>query len=139
MIKSLNERCKQKYFDGDIYCLCEEYFKTVSDVVQKTGADIIGHFDLISKLNEKYNLFDEENPRYINAWKAAADKLILTGKPFEINTGAIARGYRTVPYPSEPLRDHIREKGGRFILSSDSHQIKTLCYAFRDYLDEIKE
>ena len=58
---------------------------------------------------------------------------------FEINTGAIARGYRTVPYPSETLRDYIREKGGRFVLSSDSHQIKTLCYAFRDYLDEIKE
>ena len=126
----------EKYFGGDIYCLCEEYFKTVSDVVQKTGADIIGHFDLISKLNEKYNLFDEENPRYINAWKAAADKLILTGKPFEINTGAISRSYKTEPYPSLEQTEYIKAKGGSFILSSDAHSPENICFFFDKYCDK---
>ena len=33
----------EKYFNGDIYALCELYFATVADVVNKTDCDIIGH------------------------------------------------------------------------------------------------
>lgn len=120
----------EKHFGGDIYALIEEYYRTVSRVVQKTGADIIGHFDLISKFNEAGALFDEADPRYIAASRAAADALLKTGKPFEINTGAISRGYRTAPYPSKALRDYIRQKGGSFLLSSDSHAKESLCFGF---------
>ena len=38
-----------KCFDNDIYKFIEEYYNTLSDVVNKTNCDIIGHFDLISK------------------------------------------------------------------------------------------
>ena len=100
------------------------------DRVLKCGADIIGHFDLISKFNEAGALFDEADPRYIAASRAAADALLKTGKPFEINTGAISRGYRTAPYPSKALRDYIRQKGGSFLLSSDSHAKESLCCGF---------
>ena len=62
----------ERYFGGDMYALCGEYFRTVADVVNKTGCDIIGHFDLIAKFNEKERLFDEYDPRYIAAWRAAA-------------------------------------------------------------------
>ncbi len=129
-----------RYFRGDIYGLIGKYFETVGSIPQRMKADIVGHFDLISIFNEKEALFSEDDSRYLKPAMRAIDRLINGGVSlFEINTGAIARGYRTVPYPSETLRDYIREKGGRFVLSSDSHQIKTLCYAFRDYLDEIKE
>ena len=49
--------------------------------------------------------------------------LILEGKiPFaEINTGAIARGLRTVPYPAEFILDEIKRLGGRIIVTSDCH------------------
>jgi len=66
-------------------------------------------------------LFDEKNERYIRAWQAAVDKLIEANIPFEINSGAISRGYRTTPYPSKDIMDYIIKKGGRFIYSSDSH------------------
>lgn len=115
-----------EFFGGDYYAFAELYFETVADVVEKTHADIIGHFDLVSK----FSLFDESDPRYVSSWKKAVDRLIPYGKPFEINTGAISRGYRTVPYPNPDMIAYIREKGGRFILSSDSHQADTLCYAF---------
>ena len=120
----------EKHFGGDLYALIEEYYRTVARVVRKTGADIIGHFDLITKFNEGGALFDETEPRYIAASRAAADVLLKTGKPFEINTGAISRGYRTAPYPSAALRDYIRHKGGSFILSSDSHAKESLCFQF---------
>ena len=121
-----------KYFGGDFYTACEYYFRNVSYVVSKTGADIIGHFDLISKFNEKDQMFDEHNPRYIEAWKKAAASLLLTGRPFEINTGAISRGWRSEAYPSPDIIRYIKERGGELILSSDSHNAENIGYGFRD-------
>lgn len=117
------------HFGGDPLNFAEEYFKTVAEVVEKTNADIIGHFDLVSKFN-KSNLFDESDKRYINAWKNAADKLLKFNKPFEINTGAIFRGYKDFPYPSENILGYIKENGGNFILSSDAHSADGLCFEF---------
>ena len=120
----------KEHFAGDMLGLCEAYFENAGRVYEKTKCDIVGHFDLITKFNEQEKLFDEADPRYINAYKKAVDRVIKGCKAFEINTGAVCRGYRTTPYPSESIRDYIRQKGGRFILSSDSHQKKTLCFAF---------
>ena len=120
----------KEHFAGDMMGLCEAYFENAGRVYEKTKCDIVGHFDLITKFNEQEKLFDEADPRYINAYKKAVDRVIKGCKAFEINTGAVCRGYRTTPYPSESIRDYIRQKGGRFILSSDSHQKKTLCFAF---------
>lgn len=117
-----------KYFGGDIYAFAEEYFRTVGDILAKTGTDIIGHFDLISKFNEDGHLFNENHPRYIKAYTDAIDRLLPYGKPFEVNTGAIARGYRTHPYPSRAQLAYIAKKGGSVILSGDTHAAENLCY-----------
>ena len=69
----------EKYFNGDMLSLAEEYFKTVSQVVEKTNCDIIGHFDLIRKFNEGNKLFDENNPRYRKAATDAAKTLLKLG------------------------------------------------------------
>lgn len=123
-------------FGGDPYALTELYYETVADAIELTGADIIGHLDLVAKFNEggenggKGRFFDEDHPRYVTAWKKAVDKLVKTGKPFEINMNGMAKEYRTEPYPSEPIRNYIKEKGGTFILSSDSHKASNLCIYF---------
>ena len=120
-------------FGGDPYALCEAYYALVGDVVRKTGASIVGHFDLVTKFQERYPLFDEAHPRYVAAWKKALAALLPTGAVFEINTGAISRGYRTSPYPAPPIREAIRRGGGKLILASDSHAPETLLYAFDRY------
>lgn len=122
------------YFAGDIYALIDAYYITVADVVNKTKAEIIGHFDLISKFNENGKLFNENDERYIKSFKLAADSLLNTGAIFEINTGAISRGYRTSPYPSNQILEYLKSKGAKFVLSSDSHDKDTLCYSFEKYL-----
>lgn len=116
--------------NGDVYQLAEKYFETVSRVVEKTGANIIGHFDLISKFNEKDPFFDENHPRYVAAWKKSADALCSYGVPFEVNTGAISRGYKTVPYPAPPIRRYLEEHGAKLIPASDSHRAETLLFLF---------
>lgn len=123
----------EQYYDGDFFGLIEDYFSMISLVQEKTNADVIGHFDLITKFNEGGKLFDERNPRYRSAAYSAADTLLKCGKPFEINTGAISRGYRTQPYPSAEVLEYLRKNGARFILSSDSHAVNTLCFRFDDF------
>ena len=123
----------EKYFSGDWYAFAEAYFEMESRVVDVTRCDIIGHFDLLTKFIETTPFFDIPHPRYVKAWKAAADRLLETGKPFEINTGAMSRGYRTEPYPSKEIRDYLRQHGATMILSSDSHQKETIAYRFADY------
>ena len=117
-------------FGGDLYAVAEEYYRTVGDVARRTGCDIIGHFDLITKYFEREPLIDTAHPRYRAAWQAAADALLAAGLPFEINNGAIARGMRQTPYPSEEIRRYIAARGGRFILSSDAHRAQHVAYLF---------
>ena len=119
-----------KYFGGDIYALCEAYFCTVADVVERTACDIIGHFDLITKFSERASLFDTSHPRYIAAWKSAVDNLLKAHVPFEINMGAMSRGYRTSPYPSAEIIDYIKANGGEVILSSDAHSADAVAVGF---------
>ena len=117
--------------DG-IYALTDIYFETVADVASKIRPDIIGHFDLIAKCNgsgsagDRGVLFDERDPRYVRAWKKAADTLITAGIPFEINKGAVTRGYRAVPYPAPDISDYLRSCGAEFIHSGDIHSKEDL-------------
>ena len=124
----------EECFGGDYYLMAERYYEHLSLIKERTGADIVGHFDLVTKFNEGDMLFDTANERYRRAWQRAVDKLIADGVTFEINTGAIARGKRTTPYPSREIRDYIRERGGRFILSSDAHFADKLAYDFDKYI-----
>ena len=123
---------------ADPYAYAEDYYSIVGDVLRKTNANIIGHFDLITKFNERSYRFDEENPRYKNAVTDAIDALLPYGRPFEVNTGAISRGYRTTPYPSVRQLEYINSKGGVVILSSDSHRADTLNFAFEDALRSVR-
>lgn len=118
------------YWGGDAYAMCRDYYTLLSQVVGQTGADIIGHFDVITKFNEGCRFFDENDPRYRHAAMEAADALLATGKLFEINTGVMARSWRTVPYPAPEWIRYIAARGGQFVLSSDCHQKAFLDYVF---------
>ena len=120
-------------FDGDYYEMAKTYFRMEKEAADRTGADIIGHFDLLTKFNENDRLFDTGDERYTSYWKDAADHLLKYDIPFEINTGAISRGYRSQPYPQKSIISYIREKNGRLILSSDSHQKETVGYKFDEF------
>ena len=132
-------RFRDMYYEGDIYALIEDYFAAVGAWAEKK-CDIIGHFDLITKFNEKQPLFDTEHPRYKMAAQKALDKILAADKTIEINTGAMARAWRSSPYPDAKWLDYIVKKDGRLILASDCHDKKDLDFAFdtlapyREYL-----
>lgn len=115
-------------FGGEYDAFAEEYFETVCDVVDKTGADIIAHIDLVSKFSEK-NGFGQSD-RYLAAAQQAVKTLVKYNKPFEINTGAMARGAKSIPYPSPEILKMIKQSGGKIAFSSDCHDKNYINHAF---------
>lgn len=122
-------------FGGDYYALAEAYFAQVALFAHRSDIAIIGHLDLIAKFNDG-DLFDERHPRYLAAAKGCVDALVGANKVFEINTGAMSRGYRKEPYPAGALLAYIRQKGGKLVLSSDAHAVDTIAYGFEDFAFE---
>lgn len=113
-------------YDGDPYAMAEAYYGAVAQLPDRTAARIVGHFDLITKFLDRDPLFDPLHPRYLEAAYAAADRLLRAGMIFEINTGAISRGYRKTPYPHKALLSYLHDHGGRVTLSTDSHRADTV-------------
>jgi histidinol-phosphatase (PHP family) len=128
----------REYFGGDFYSLAEAYFETAADLMNRTGADIIGHFDILMKHNKGGVLFDEFHPRYVNAALSAMDELLKKNRLFEINTGAMFRMGNTQPYPSEFLLKELFSRGGEILITCDSHSTKTIYYKFNEMIELAK-
>jgi len=124
-----------EHYGGDFYALAVDYYSTISGIVKKTGADIIGHFDVVSKNNIDGSLFDETHPSYIDAALCAMDEILKDCRLFEVNTGAMYRLGKPEPYPSVFLLGELYKRGGEVLLTSDSHDTESLCYKF----DEMRE
>jgi len=56
-----------------------------------------------------------------------------------VNTGAMARGYKTTPYPARFILEEIKSLGGSVILSSDCHDADKLTFAFDESVKLLKE
>jgi len=123
-------RAVTEYYGGDALGFVRDYYRRAAEVYQRTGCQIVGHFDLVTKFNQKGGFFDEEGPRYLDIALAALEPLAKEDVIFEINTGAISRGYRTAPYPGPKLLRAIRELGGHVCITGDSHSADTVTCAF---------
>lgn len=123
-------------FHGGADRAAELYYERLCAMAAFPEISIVGHFDLPTKYNERAPLYDEASPRYRDAAFAALEKLSAAGKIFEINSGAISRGWRTTPYPAPELLRHLREIGGRICLNSDAHSAAAIDCAF-DMCEEL--
>lgn len=132
-LKTVNEHC-----GGDIYRYAREYYDCVARVADVTKCDIVGHFDLLTKFNECAPMIDESDPRYVGCALEALDALLEKDVIFEVNTGAISRGYRKTPYPSPLILGRIAEKKGRVTLTSDAHSKDHLLCAFDAALERVR-
>ena len=122
-----------QYYNGDFYSFVEDYYALVADVYNKTKCHIIGHFDIITKFNRDGDLFDTNHPRYRAAAQKALKALLDAPAYLEVNTGAMSRGYTTVPYPEQ---DYLRQwlaAGKEIIFSSDCHSKDHLLFGYDMY------
>jgi histidinol-phosphatase (PHP family) len=132
------QHMNDEHFNGDYLAMAELYYETITDVVEKTKADIIGHFDLVAKHNDGGRMFDETHPRYVKAAICAMEAILEKCKIFEVNTGAMYRYGKLGPYPSEFLLKELQKRGGELILSSDSHCAESMYFKFNEITDLVK-
>lgn len=119
-----------QHFSGDGMAFAKEYFRQTAELPQYGNFDILGHFDIIAKNLERIRYFDETAPEYLR-WAVETLEALRGKIPFfEVNTGAIARGYRSVPYPTLPLLKEFRRLGFGAVISSDCHDGQKLDCAF---------
>lgn len=127
-----------QYFDGDGMKYAKKFYETVAELPKYGRIDVVAHFDLLAKHCENVKFFDEESKVYRGYALDALHELIKHVDVFEINTGAIARGYRTTPYPAPFILDEIKRVGGRIIISSDCHDKHMLNCAFPEALEYVR-
>lgn len=126
-------------FGGDELGFAEAYFQHFCDYIKTRKPDIIGHFDLVTKFDECEKNRFLGNAQY---WKIAeiyTKEALKADCIFEVNTGLMARGYRSLPCPHERLLRIIAKNGGKVTLSSDAHQAETLDYGFAETKTLLKD
>lgn len=118
--------------EGSVRTLLEGYFAEVVRFAREGSCPIIGHFDVVTKFNDKLHLFDDGKAWYRDLALAAIDQAAATGKIFEVNTGAIARGWKTEPYPARFLLARLHERHAPVLISSDCHDARFLTCRFAE-------
>ena len=118
------------HFGGDAEAYVRAYFRQERRMVAACDFDVVGHPDLVRKFNVKAPYFDETAAWYRAELELTADAIAASGKIVEVNTGAISRGWLDDAYPSAAFRALLRERGVRFILSSDAHAAAAIDCAF---------
>lgn len=113
-------------FDGDTRAMAESYYSNFVAYIKKRKPDIVGHFDLLTKFDEKVGFGFLDDPEYHKIAENYLRAALRADCIFEMNTGAISRGWRSLPYPHENLLRIIRNEGGKITLTSDCHQADNL-------------
>ncbi len=126
------------YFGGDGMAFAKESYRQFAELTKYGNFDIIGHFDIITKNIEKVKFFDTDSEEYLKYAFEALDTMRGKIPFFEVNTGAISRGYKKLPYPAQFMLGEIKNKNKRIILSSDSHSKETLTFYFEECLDILR-
>ena len=114
--KMINDHC-----GGDGLTFAKEYFRQLAWLPDFAPIDIIGHFDICTKHQDSRQFFDTDSKAYRDAALGAVEALAGRVKLFEVNTGAVARGLRTTPYPQDFIIKELRNKGFGVVISSDCH------------------
>lgn len=126
------DRAVNTHFAGDAYAYAEAYFDKVKGLATRRDCPIVAHIDLMCKFNEKFPRFNEEDARYLTAATACLCELVKAGKVIELNTGAITRGWKSLPYPARPMLKVLREIDGKLMLAADAHAGKDICGYFEE-------
>ena len=127
--------CASQCFDGDMLAMASAYYDLLASHVEKVKPDLVGHFDVITK----FSLMPEEDPRYQQIAGKALERVLRTCPYVEMNTGAISRGVRKIPYPRVELLEIIRDSGAHIVLGSDCHHRDNLIYGFDDCVQTLKQ
>ena len=120
--------------------MIKKYYEDLPEMhdIVKRKIDVIGHVDIITKNNEILNFVDTSSKEYQTYAIESVRELAKKTDIFEMNTGAMSRGYRTAPYPENFILKELNRLGKGIILTSDCHNKDHLDYYFDESLEILK-
>ena len=128
------EHCIKVLCGGDPVEMAKRYYDILVEHIERCRPTFIGHFDVLTK----FGIFDNASDRYYDVATEALDAAMAICPVLEVNTGAISRKKRDLPYPADFLLRRICEKGGEVILSSDTHAADTIDCFFPQSVDILR-
>ncbi len=132
------KRSLSEGFGGDIQAFGEAYFRAVRDMLVTTPPNILAHMDVFRKNNAGNRFFDETDFWYQEEIAKTLEVALLTDVIVEVNTGGMARGYLTEPYPSAWILQAIHEAGIPIQLNADAHLPENIDYAYAQSRDALR-
>lgn len=130
--------CIADDFDGDGLAVAEQYFANVAAVAAKRPT-ILGHLDLIKKINGGNKFFDESSERYRKAASAALVAAARSRCVLEVNTSGVYRGFRKDTFPGRELLKEWLALSGNVVLTADAHDKNALTFGFAEAAAMLKE
>jgi len=127
--------CINDMFGGDPIAMAAHYYNQLAEHVEHYKPTFVGHFDVITKFGQ----VPEDDAHYREIARNAMKRILKTCNYFEVNSGAIARGWKQLPYPNRFLLETLLEEDGEVVLSSDSHHQENLGYFFDESVNILKE
>ncbi|HZK20121.1 MAG TPA: histidinol-phosphatase [Treponemataceae bacterium] len=120
----------KKCFNGNAKKAVQSYFASQRDMIACGGFDIMGHIDVIRKLNGKLHFFNENDTWYKKELKATAKTAAKSGLIAEINTGGMARAGLKTPYPSPYFLSLLNQYDVPIMINSDAHTPRDIAFGF---------
>lgn len=126
------------HFGGDGLAYAKEYYRQLGLLPDFAPIDILGHFDICAKHNQAEHYFDTECKEYRDAALGAVEALAGRVKLFEVNTGTMVRGYRSIPYPQDFIIKELKNKGFGVVITSDCHYKEKMDFYFEEATELLK-
>lgn len=127
----------ERFYHGNMFAYIEEYYMNV--IKASKQGDILGHMDLITKFNKENDMFDEYSKQYIELVEHTIKECVKQDIIFEINTGAISRGYLDRFYPHPQFIDFMKKEKANILISSDTHSKDTIDCFYAETVMQLKQ
>lgn len=132
------------WFAGDFLAMAEAYYRLVVQHIKENQPLIVGHFDLIRKFNDQLGYINDSNQKdYEEIARLALAEVCQVIKGYgglvEINTGGMSRNWTKNPYPDTFLLTDLFQRQTPVIITSDSHETKTLAYQFQETKETLQK
>lgn len=119
-------------FDNDICSLVKAYYGQIREMLIKMPPNIVAHLDVIKKNNANGRYFDEKDDYYREEVLKTLEIISLSNTIVEVNTGGIARGYMSEPYPSKWILESCMEMDIPVMVNSDSHNPDDIDFLYEE-------
>ena len=116
----------REVYAGDVQAMVQAYYERVQMMVRYDPPDIIGHLDLIKKLNKDNRFFDETQSWYKEIVKETIEVISNSSCIVEVNTRGFYQGKTEEFYPSKWILEMCFAKNIPVTISSDAHHFTEL-------------